>query len=214
MCHTSVHGVNQDNSVASLAGYLLKKQPLDAVGPDGAATAEMIDAITIIENQATFQGFDPGDGPWRRSVHLQHRPNDTVLREQAVGIFCAECHNGAYATVAAGATTNVKGSTATVAYSGHRIAAAANATWNVGNTVSSSTFNGAIAWAPATNCKSCHDSLDIYGNDAFPHSWGDTKMWLKSAASAGAAKTNLPFGSAAGLWLQRSSARSSLTASA
>ena len=134
-----------------------------------------------------------------------------VLREQAVGIFCAECHNGAYATVAAGATTNVKGSTADVAYSGHRIAAAANPTWNVGNTVSSSTFNGPTAWAPATNCKSCHDSLDIYGNDAFPHSWGDTKMWLKSAASAGAPKTNLPFGTAP---TRRSTppARNSLTA--
>ena len=50
----------------------------------------------------------------------------------AVGIFCAECHNGAYSTVAAGATTNVKGSSATVAYSGHRIAADNfNAAWNV-----------------------------------------------------------------------------------
>jgi len=156
MCHTSVHGVDQDNSVASLAGFLLKQQPLAAVGPDGEATTEMIDAITIIENLATFQGFADGAAlgadPFTFSTD-----NDPVLRERAVGIFCAECHNGAYSTVAAGATTNVKGSTATVAYSGHRIAAVDNATWNDGNSVSSSSFNGPVAWAPATNCKSCHD---------------------------------------------------------
>ena len=121
--------------------------------------------------------------------------NNSVLRERAVGIFCAECHDGAYATVAAGATTNVRDSY-DASYSGHRIMAPAAASWNVGHAVSSSEVTVAVAWAPATNCKSCHDSLDIYGNAAFPHSWGGTKMWLKSAASAGAPKTNLPFGTA------------------
>ena len=203
MCHTSVHAVGADESVASLQGYLLKKQPLDAVGPDAEATDEMIDNITIIENLATFQGFD--DGAALNGTPFEYSTvNNATLREQAVGIFCAECHNGAYSTAAAGATTNVKGSS-DFAFSGHRIAAEAEATWNVDHAVSSSTFEGAVAWAPATNCKSCHDSLDIYGNDAFPHSWGETKMWLKVAESAGAPHDSLPYGDRCRLGVRRRS---------
>jgi hypothetical protein len=194
MCHTTVHGVNQDNSIASLAGFLLKKQPL-AAGPNGAPVNQMIDAVQQIEDLATSQGFTAGTALGTDPYTL-NTDNSVTWREVGVGIFCAECHNGAYSTVAAGATTNVKGSD-TAAYSGHRIMAAANANWNTGGTVSSSTFNGTVAWAPATGCTSCHDSYDVYGNKAFPHSWGGTKMWLTSAASAGAPKTNLPFGTAA-----------------
>ena len=195
MCHTSVHGMDQDNSVASLAGFLLKKQPL-AVGPNGAPVNQMIDAVQQIEDLATSQGFAPGTALGADPYTFNTDPS-TTWRESGVGIFCAECHNGAYSTAAAGATTNVKGSD-TAAYTGHRILAAANANWNTGGTVSSSTFNGPVAWAPATGCTSCHDSYDIYGNKAFPHSWGGTKMWLTVAPSATAPKTNLPFGTAAG----------------
>ncbi|MEI8082988.1 MAG: hypothetical protein WCI74_14215, partial [Actinomycetes bacterium] len=49
----------------------------------------------------------------------------------------------------------------------------------------------------ADNCKSCHDAKDTYNNAAFPHSWGGTKMWLKSAATAGIPTSNLPYGTAA-----------------
>jgi hypothetical protein len=195
MCHTSVHGVGQDNSVASLAGFLLKKQPL-AAGPNGAPVNQMIDAIQQIDDLAISQGFDAG-AALGADPFTFNTDSSPVLRERGVGIFCAECHNGAYSTVAAGATTNVKGSD-TVAYSGHRIMADANTNWNAGGTVSSSTFSGTVAWAPATGCTSCHDSNDIYGNTAFPHSWGNTKMWLTSAANVGAPKENLPFGTAPG----------------
>jgi hypothetical protein len=204
MCHTTVHGVDQDNSIASLAGFLLKKQPL-AVGPNGAPVNQMIDAVQQIEDLATSQGFAAGAALGASPFDF-NTDTSTTLRESGVGIFCAECHNGAYSTVAAGATTNVKGSD-TAAYSGHRIMAGANASWNQasnptpalgGGIVSSSTFSGTVAWAPATGCTSCHDSYDVYGNKAFPHSWGGTKMWLTSAASVGAPKTNLPFGTAPG----------------
>jgi hypothetical protein len=202
MCHTSVHGMDQDNSVASLAGFLLVKQPL-AVGPNGAPVNEMIDAIQQIDDLAVFQGFAGGAALGADPYTFNTDP-DPALRERGVGIFCAECHNGAYSTVAAGATTNVKGSE-TAAYTGHRLMATANTSWNQpgnfipGNAsgiVSSSSFTGAVAWAPSTGCTSCHDSYDIYGNKAFPHSWGGTKMWLMSAATATAPKTSLPFGTA------------------
>ena len=99
--------------------------------------------------------------------------------------------------MAAGASTNVKGSD-TAAYTGHRLTSAANTTWNVGNTVSSSTFSGIVAWAGSPECASCHDSRDFYGNQAFPHSWGNTKMWLTAKSNVGGAIENLPFGAAPG----------------
>jgi hypothetical protein len=199
LCHTGVHGVNEDNSVASLEGFLLKNLPLSGAnaGPGGANTSDMIDAVQAIDNRATTQGFAAGQA-LGGTIGTFAASNTTVLREQAVGIFCAECHNGAYATVAAGAATNVFGGTS-VAYSGHRIAAAATTNWNsTGGTSSGSQTIGSIAWKPATNCKSCHDAVDTFGNVAFPHSWGGTKMWLMSAPDAGTATTALPYGTAAG----------------
>jgi len=113
-------------------------------------------------------------------------------------VFCAECHNGAYATGAAGASTNIRGSDA-IQFSGHRIGAVATSNWNADGSKSSGRQDiGTIAFAAATNCKSCHDANDTFGNTAFPHSWGGTKMWLLSASDAGAAKTALPYGTAAG----------------
>jgi hypothetical protein len=197
-CHASVHGVNEDNSVASLAGFLLKGQPNNG----STSSQSMIVAITSIDTTAVAQGFTSGDALGGTPA-VYAGTNNSTLREQAVGIFCAECHNGAYATVAAGAQTNVSGSSATsaTAFTGHRIAAAATTTWNgagAAGTISSSAFTGSVAWAPATNCKSCHDATDAFGAVAFPHSWGGTKMWLMSASSAAGPKTALPYGTAAG----------------
>ena len=74
-----------------------------------------------------------------------------------------------------------------------------NVIWNADGSKSSGNQTiGSVAWAAATNCKSCHDANDTFGNTAFPHSWGGTKMWLMSASDAGAAKTALPYGTAAG----------------
>ena len=193
-CHTNVHGANADHSVASLDGFLLKLMPQAGVTQTfNAPTDTMLDAITAIDHAAVNQGFNAGDA-LAGQIGDYASTNSSTLREQAVGVFCAECHNGAYATGAAGATTNIQGS-GSVSYSGHRIAAAATANWNADGSKSSGLVQGqTVAWAAATNCKSCHDANDTFGNKAFPHSWGGTKMWLTSAADAGAASENLPMG--------------------
>ena len=206
-CHTSVHGAGQDNSVASLSGYLLITLPNTmgvATGPGTNTTlvpsANMLGAIANIDAGAVNQGFGSGDALGGTPYDFQTDASAT-RREQAVGIFCAECHDGAYATVAAGASTNIS-SSSTALYSGHRIAAAATSDWNgVGDKVSSSSLSGiAVAWAAANNCKSCHDATDNFNNAAFPHAWGTwtgtaatsgSKMWLLSAANAGATKTQI-----------------------
>ena len=197
VCHSSVHGANADHSIASLDGFLLLKIPVAAVGPLAVPTSDMIGAVTAIDLQAQNQGFAPG-AALAGTIGDYAGTNSPVLREQAVGVFCAECHNGAYATGAAGASTNIRGSDA-IQFSGHRIAAAATSNWNADGSKSSGNQTiGSVAWAAATNCKSCHDANDTFGNGAFPHSWGGTKMWLMSASDAGAAKTALPYGTAAG----------------
>jgi hypothetical protein len=198
LCHTGVHGAGADNTVASLAGFLLKTMP-QTNAPGGASTDNMIQAIGAIELRATSQGFASGQA-LGGTVGTFAGTNTSTLREQAVGIFCAECHNGAYATVAPGAATNVFNAGSTGAgYSGHRIAAAATTNWNLDGSKSSSVATmGTIAWKPATNCKSCHDAVDVFNNVAFPHSWGGTKMWLMAAPDAGTTTTALPYGTAAG----------------
>ena len=186
VCHSSVHGAGADDSVASLKGYLLRALPATNVQGTGADTGNMIEAITAIDHVAENQGFAAGEA-LAGTIGDYAAVNNATLREQAVGIFCAECHDGAYATAAAGAATNVKNS-GTAAFSGHRIAAAATTNWNADGSKSSGTFTGTIAWAAATNCKSCHDADDQWGQPAFPHAWGGSKMWLTSAADAGSAK--------------------------
>ena len=152
LCHAYVHVVDEDNSVASLAGFILKNQPQSAVGPRAVSTTDMLDVIKVIDDDAVGQGFAPGDA-LGATVDDYAMTNSVTLREQAVGIFCAECHEGAYATVAPGAATNVAGSAA-VLYSGHRIAAGATTDWNTHGTKSSSGYSGQVAWAAAENCKS------------------------------------------------------------
>jgi hypothetical protein len=196
-CHTNVHGAGADHTVASLDGYLLKLMTATDVQGTGATTTNMIEAITAIDNNAVNQGFQPG-AALAGTIGTYATVSNPTLREQAVGVFCAECHNGAYATAAAGASTNVQNAAAFQGFSGHRIAASATTTWNVDGSKSSGLFSGTVAWAAAANCKSCHDANDTFGNKAFPHSWGGTKMWLTSAANAGAAASNLPYGTAPG----------------
>jgi hypothetical protein len=196
-CHTNVHGANADNSVASLQGFLLKNMTATNVQGTGATTNDMIDAITAIDHNAVNQGFAAGAALNGTIGQYATVNNHALYGEQAVGIFCAECHNGAYATAAAGASTNVLNAGSAVAYSGHRIAAAATSTWNSDGSKSTGLVqNQAVAWAAADNCKSCHDATDDFNNAAFPHSWGksgvnSSKMWLLTAADAGATKTSV-----------------------
>jgi hypothetical protein len=205
-CHTNVHGANADDSVASLQGYLLKLLPQAAVTEMfDAPTSNMIEAITAIDHQAENQGYVAG-AALAGTIGDYASDNSSARREVAVGVFCAECHNGAYATGAPGAATNVMGSGGAtgVSYSGHRIAAGVTLNWNADGSKSSGLVqNQQIAWAAANNCKSCHDAVDSLGNTAFPHAWGravdapaasHTKMWLTSAADAGALTENVPAG--------------------
>ena len=210
LCHTSVHGDPQDNSVASLAGYLLRTLPSNAAVGAYGTTSNMITAIDAIDSNAVGQGWNPGDALGAPTSDYSSVDNAT-LREQAVGIFCAECHAGSYSQVAAGASANIQDwnqsngtPTSTpqgMGFSGHRIAAAATSAWNAAGDVSSSnnwsdstqSNIGAVAWLPATNCKSCHAADDIYGAVGFPHSWGSSKMWLLTGADASQANKIAPF---------------------
>jgi hypothetical protein len=205
-CHTNVHGAGADTSVASLNGYLLNAFTTTGVdGSPAVTTDNMLSAIDYVNGKAQAAGF--GDAlPADTSVYANN--NSSLYREQAVGIFCAECHNGAYATGQAGATTSIRSGATSVSFTGHRIAASATSTWNQNGTVSSGDRTiGTVAWAEAANCKSCHDATDNYGNAAFPHAWGaynintnganSSKMWLTMAANAGAAKVSVGPGATA-----------------
>jgi hypothetical protein len=195
VCHTNVHGAGADTSVAALNGYLLNTFVTSgANGNPAATTNNMIQAIDLLNSKAQSAGF-PNALP--QSTGAYAGVNSSTNREQAVGVFCAECHNGAYATGSAGASTNVRSGATTDQFTGHRIAAAATNNWNQGGTISSGMQqNITVAWAEAANCKSCHDANDDYGNPAFPHAWGQSganssKMWLQMAARTGAAKTSV-----------------------
>lgn len=199
-CHTNVHGAGADHSVAALDGFLLKLMTATNVQNTGATTNNMIEAITTIDHNAVNQGFNPGEA-LGDSIATFATSNTEAIRERAVGIFCAECHLGSYAQAAAGASTNVlqenPASTPndSVEFSGHRINAAATTNWNSLHETSSGLMSGiTVAWADAQNCKSCHDADDVFGNAAFPHSWGGTKMWLTAAANQGGTVENLPYG--------------------
>jgi hypothetical protein len=196
VCHTNVHGAGADTSVASLNGYLLNKFTTTGVNGDpGVTTDDMIGAIDAVNSKAQQQGFTAGAMPNTTGTYAGS--NAPGLREEAVGIFCAECHNGSYATGVANASTSVRSESSLLSFSGHRIGAAATSTWNAAGTTSSGSRTiGTIAWAAADNCKSCHDATDDYGNVAFPHAWGlsginSSKMWLEKAARTGATKTSV-----------------------
>ena len=195
VCHTNVHGAGADTSVAALNGYLLNT--FTTVGVNGSpavTTNNMLEAIDALNSKAQTQGFT---NALPQSTGAYAGVNSTTNREEAVGIFCAECHNGAYATGSAGASTSVRSGATTQSFTGHRIAAAATTTWNSTGAISSGDRTiGTVAWAEAANCKSCHDATDDYNNPGFPHAWGksgvaSSKMWLQMAANAGAAKTSV-----------------------
>jgi hypothetical protein len=206
LCHTSVHGDPQDNSVASLAGFLLRTMPSnDPVGAYGP-TVNMITAIDAIDSNAQGQGWFAGQALGDQTATFASVSTPT-LREKAVGIFCAECHAGSYSQVAAGASANIQDwsqsstNTALGGYSGHRIGASATSAWNsAGDVSSSSNWSestqsniGAVAWLPATECQSCHAADDVFNESAFPHSWGGSKMWLLTGADSSQANKITPF---------------------
>jgi hypothetical protein len=151
----------------------------------------MYDVAVNVDAKAVSQGFASGDALGFDPIALAGT-NTTDARTHAVGLFCAQCHFGAYATNAAGAATNVTGSSSTM-YTGHRVGANVTASdaWNSDGSISSGrTDIGTIAWKAATTCSSCHDATYTSGNTAFPHGWGGSAMWLKNAENASVSTTN------------------------
>jgi hypothetical protein len=196
-CHTGPHGAGADTSVPSIVGYLLKKSKVATTAPYRTVFAR----IQAVDATAALQGFTSGavaasqtvtgfdEGQWTDPAN-----NGTAYREAAVGMFCVQCHAGSYSQTQSGATTNINGAASPT--SGHRVQASVETTWT-GHSSGAFEGKGQIAWADAANCKSCHDSKDTLGNQAFPHAWGGTKMWLVAAPSATEATEALPFGTAA-----------------
>jgi hypothetical protein len=105
-------------------------------------------------------------------------------RSAAVGLFCAGCHSGSYQN----AVANTANGTGTV--TGHRVMAEARSTYN-GTDISSTaaTLTVAAAFAPATDCKSCHDADNGFGEAGFPHFTPGAARFLNSGSYAGAADT-------------------------
>lgn len=192
-CHTGPHAAGADESVASLRGFLLKSMTVANVQGEGA-TNDIYDAAAAVDAKAVSQGFASGAALGYTADDLA-AISTTDARTHAVGLFCAECHFGAYATSAPGAATNVNDSASTM-FTGHRVGAdvVGTASWNSDGSISSGSQTiGQIAWAPATTCSSCHDAkYDGSGDTAFPHGWGGAKMWLTAADDAGVtAKTKV-----------------------
>jgi len=196
-CHTGPHGANQDISVPSIVGYMLKQSAVSASNPYPTVFAR----IQAIDTSAAAEGFTSGASPASQTVTgfdegawTDSANSGATYREAAVGLFCVQCHAGSYAQTQAGASTNIAGAASPT--SGHRVGASDETTWT-GFSSGSFDGKGKIAWAPASNCKSCHDSKDALGNAGFPHAWGGTKMWLVAAPSSTEQTVALPFGTTA-----------------
>jgi hypothetical protein len=193
-CHTGPHGTNQDTSVPSIVGYMLKRSNVTASNP----YPDVLSRIRAINATAALEGFTGGASAANQTVTgfdeaawTDPASNGAQYREVAVGLFCSQCHAGSYVQAEAGAMTAISGASNPV--SGHRIRASAETTWT-GKSSGSFNGKGQVAWAGAANCKSCHDSQDSLGNPGFPHSWGGTKMWLLAAPSSTEATVALPYG--------------------
>jgi hypothetical protein len=195
-CHSSVHGSGADESVPAVVGYLLKTSGFNLV----VGTSNVSNQIQTIEADAGNANIKAAGGNvtgfpydavtgWLEPATSDSAGDLSAKREEAVGIFCAECHSGSYAQTLSGATAS-EGSNDSL-FTGHRVMATATATWT-GHSTGAYNGKGQIAWADAASCKSCHDSKDQFGNAAFPHAWGNaagtlastTKMWLTMAPDA------------------------------
>jgi hypothetical protein len=196
-CHSSVHGSGADETIPALTGFLLNKSQ---GGVESVITTIESDPANLAieagaENAGLYvTGFKNDATGWLMPANSDTAADLSAKREEAVGLFCATCHSGSYAQTLSGASTN-GGGAAFGTDTGHRVMAAATTTWT-GHSTGSYNGKGQIAFAAATNCKSCHDSKDQFGNAAFPHAWGNatgdlsstTKMWLTQAANSASTK--------------------------
>ncbi|MHB1135625.1 MAG: hypothetical protein ACYCXR_01620 [Coriobacteriia bacterium] len=164
-CHASVHGANAIKDVPAVEGLLLK-----------SLTGSYKNLDTMIATTADGSGFTAAE-----------YADGTIAageRSAAVGLFCAGCHSGSYQN----ATANSTNGTGTM--TGHRVMAEARSTYNgsdIGSTAA--TLTVAAAFAPATDCKSCHDADNGFGDAGFPHFTPGAARFLNSGSYAGSADT-------------------------
>lgn len=147
-CHASVHGANAIKDVPAVQGLLLKSLPTSA------GKTQNLD--TMIDNTAAGSGFT--------AAEYRDGTVATGERSAAIGLFCAGCHAGSYQNADAN-SQNGQG-----IMTGHRVMATARGTYNgagIGSTAS--TLTVPAAFASATECKSCHDADNGFGEPGFPH---------------------------------------------
>lgn len=167
-CHASVHGANAIKGVEAVEGLLLKSLPNVVNKTQGLDT--------MIDTYNTGSGF----------TAAEYRDGTIAAGERsaAVGLFCAGCHSGSYQNV----TANSKNGTGTM--TGHRVMAEARSAYNgtdIGSTAA--TLTVAAAFAPATDCKSCHDADNGFGEAGFPHFTPGAARFLNSGSYTGSLDT-------------------------
>ena len=164
-CHASVHGANAIKGVEAVEGLLLK-----------SLTGSYKNLNAMIDTYNTGSGF--------AATEYRDGAIASGERSAAVGLFCAGCHSGSYQN----ATANSKNGTGTM--TGHRVMAEARSTYNgtdIGSTAA--TLTVAAAFAPATDCKSCHDADNGFGEAGFPHFTPGAARFLNSGSYTGSADT-------------------------
>jgi cytochrome c553 len=202
-CHASVHGAGAETTIPALNGLLLKGKDTNAnlvfAYENLDKNSSALERITAVQAVASAQGFGnavTGFTVAQYSTTLFTDPTGPAVRQQAVGIFCAGCHDGAYNSTTAGAAVSFSNSPVGAAgglYAGHRTMATNTSSWNsLGNARSSGQSNAGagftVAFAPATDCRSCHDADNGFNNgkSAFPHAWGYVAGTGPQTAAAGA----------------------------
>lgn len=184
-CHTGVHGVGSISNVDAFVGLLLKE--FDSTNAYGTRTLNP--ATNVAALPATVSAG------WTVA-----QLTDSVVaageRQGAIGMFCVGCHSGSYQNVTpSGAGNFYYGNYAGDGFmaatwqpgkTGHRVMATANANWNVGNSVSTSTkVTGQVAFANADVCIDCHDADNGFGAYGFPHFTPGAARFLNTASYAG-----------------------------
>lgn len=182
-CHSSIHGAGAipavgADAVPTLAGVILT----NSMNPRTVANAQITTGTAV--NGSSVAAVDT----------LLGTSNTAATREVAIGLFCQGCHNGSYQNGQAGTIGGLNG---TVLMTGHRVGAdvVANASYNTGantvinanlNTTSTASYNGQVAWAAASDCKSCHDGAQFAngtGGQGFPHFTQGAARFLNMSSS-------------------------------
>lgn len=160
-CHASVHGANAIKNVPAVDGLLLKNLT--------GSYKNLNTMITTYNDGSGFTAAEYLDGTVA-----------TGERSAAVGLFCAGCHSGSYQN----ATANTTNGTGTM--TGHRVMATVQATYTPPSGSTAAALTVPAAFAPATDCKSCHDGDNGFGEAGFPHFTPGAARFLKSGSYAGA----------------------------